>query len=232
MTEQKTRRVGSWTLGVVLIALGGCMLAYHFFPGFNYLVAAKLAPLVLVALGVEVLICAARPDVRKYDFLSIFVCLLVMGAALCVSLIPLVWDYISPMRAEKEYAMARQMEATLYEQLKDSDVSEASVYLSLSGSQSSSASVENLSGSEWISVNVGLTGPYAEQDAFTARAVEVARAAAALPVQVDELSIYWNHTGTVSAGQPANAALHLQGPYQLDWSAEAIAAHTEWILCE
>ena len=66
------RRVGSFTLGLSLILAGLVMLLYYFWPAFDFVAAARLAPLILVVLGAEVLFFAARPGQRRYDFLSVF----------------------------------------------------------------------------------------------------------------------------------------------------------------
>ena len=58
--QPKVRRVGFFTLGVALILTGGCIAASLMLQNFPLLTAAKLAPLVPVALGVEVLWANAR----------------------------------------------------------------------------------------------------------------------------------------------------------------------------
>lgn len=42
--EAPRRRVGSFTLGVCLIAAGVFFLCYHFVPGFDWKLALKVAP--------------------------------------------------------------------------------------------------------------------------------------------------------------------------------------------
>lgn len=76
------RRVGTLTLGVCLIACGVLFLCYFFVPHFNWELALKIAPAAgLIALGAEVLYFAARPERWKYDFLSVFLCLVLMVCA-------------------------------------------------------------------------------------------------------------------------------------------------------
>ena len=53
------RRIGSITLGVALMACGVCLLLFYFLPGFDYLLAVKLAPVCLIGLGAEVLFFSA-----------------------------------------------------------------------------------------------------------------------------------------------------------------------------
>lgn len=76
---RKVRRVGTLTFGLVLVATGALLILRTLLPGLNLRFAASLAPAVLIVLGVEVLLYAARPDVKlKYDGVSIFLCLLVL----------------------------------------------------------------------------------------------------------------------------------------------------------
>ena len=72
----KVRRVGTFSLGLMLVAIGAIQLAQIFMPNVNVLSVVKYAPVVLIVLGIEVLIYAARPDVKiKYDGISIFLCI-------------------------------------------------------------------------------------------------------------------------------------------------------------
>ena len=59
---QPLRRVGSFTLGVCLIAAGIFFLLAYFVPGFDWKLTLKIAPAAgLILLGGEVLFFAARP---------------------------------------------------------------------------------------------------------------------------------------------------------------------------
>ena len=86
------RRVGSFTLGVCLIAAGAFFLCYHFVPGFDWQLVVRIAPAAaLVLLGCEVLFFAARPGRWKYDFVSVLVCLVLMAGCYCMAMLPLLW---------------------------------------------------------------------------------------------------------------------------------------------
>ena len=76
------RRVGTVTLGVCLMAAGVLFLCYSFVPNFNWELALKIAPAAgLILLGCEVLYFAAKPQRWKYDFLSVFLCIVLMVSA-------------------------------------------------------------------------------------------------------------------------------------------------------
>lgn len=83
------RRVGSLTLGICLIAAGVFFLLYYFVPGFNWLLTLKIAPAAgLILLGCEVLYFACKPERWKYDFLSVFICLVLMICCFCLVSLP------------------------------------------------------------------------------------------------------------------------------------------------
>lgn len=76
------RRVGTFTLGVVLVTAGCGMLASLFWPGLDMLWLLKASPLILVALGVEVLLAARGGGKVRYDWLGMLLCAVLTGAAL------------------------------------------------------------------------------------------------------------------------------------------------------
>ena len=79
---QPLRRVGSFTLGVCLIAAGIFFLLAYFVPGVDWKLMLKIAPAAgLILLGCEVLYFAARPQRWKYDFLSVLLCIVLMVSA-------------------------------------------------------------------------------------------------------------------------------------------------------
>lgn len=78
------RRVGTFTLGVVLVLAGTAMLVSLFYPALDLVWALKCAPCILIALGVETLLAARTGGRVKYDWLGMLLCFLLTGAALCM----------------------------------------------------------------------------------------------------------------------------------------------------
>ena len=76
------RRVGTFTLGVVLVAAGLGMLASLLWPQVEIGWLLKASPLILVALGVETLLSARGGGRVKYDWLGMILCFLLVGAAM------------------------------------------------------------------------------------------------------------------------------------------------------
>ena len=76
------RRVGTFTLGAVLVAAGCGMLASLLWPQVEIGWLLKASPLILVALGAETLFSARGGGRVKYDWLGMLLCFLLVGAAM------------------------------------------------------------------------------------------------------------------------------------------------------
>lgn len=76
------RRVGTFTLGVVLVAAGCGMLASLLWPAFEIGWLLNASPLILVALGVETLLSVRGGGRVRYDWLGMLLCFLLVGAGL------------------------------------------------------------------------------------------------------------------------------------------------------
>ena len=92
---------------------GAALCVGLFFPNVDFLRLFKLSPLVLVALGCEVIFAAstAKGMRLKYDFLSMFVCFLLIVTALGAGMVPVALQYAGPGRSAAE----QRVEQELYE---------------------------------------------------------------------------------------------------------------------
>ena len=114
------RRVGSVTLGVCLAVTGICFLCYHFVPGFDWQLVLKIAPAAgLILLGGEVLYFACRPEKWKYDFLSVLVCLLLMGGCFGLSMLSAVWEELDPACRRNELKLGQEYTSALYTRISE-----------------------------------------------------------------------------------------------------------------
>lgn len=82
--EPRQRRVGTFTLGVVLVAAGAGMLASMLYPAFRPEWLLKASPCILILLGIETLLSARGGGRVKYDWLGMFLCFILVGTALCM----------------------------------------------------------------------------------------------------------------------------------------------------
>lgn len=178
------RRVGTFSMGLALIACGLCALAAYFVPGFPILTALKLAPLALVALGGEMVWHGLRQEAVRYDLLSLFLTLALLGAGCVASLVPLVVDYYQPGR----YEMVRgQIERQVDACLDGSRVYQANVFVSLSG-QLGLTDQEALEAAS-ASCELELYGPYDTPEAFAADCLDQTRALEG--VRLENLQFRW-----------------------------------------
>ena len=76
------RRVGTFTLGVVLVAAGLGMLASLLWPQVEIGWLLKASPLILVALGAETLLSTRNGGRVRYDWVGMLLCFLLVGAAM------------------------------------------------------------------------------------------------------------------------------------------------------
>ena len=232
------RRVGSFTLGACLIAAGIFFLLTYFVPGVDWKLMLKIAPAAgLILLGGEVLFFAARPGRWKYDFWSVLICLVLMGGCFCLSLLPVVWEEISPQRRQTELRLGQEYTAEVYDQIKTaaSEVRVKDIHGNAYLYSSKTETLRDLdAGGGHLSLTVVLFGDYDSVQAFAQdcrRVTDAVQQCSALP---DELRIAWapdNDPGqSLAAGtlqRVEQYTLELDGIAQLDWTTEQMAKQTE-----
>ena len=117
-TPKKVRRVGSIAFALVLIAAGVLLIVYQFVPQFDLLKILKFSPVILIALGIEMLVYSARPDVKvKFDWLAMLgtaFTLCVVGAA---ALLPLAISEWGPARSYAQSRIESQKTEAMYNAL-------------------------------------------------------------------------------------------------------------------
>lgn len=232
------RRVGSFTLGVCLIAAGIFFLLTYFVPGFPTQPVLRIVPAAgLVLLGGEVLFFAARPGRWNYDFWSVLICLMLMGGCFCLSLLPVVWEEISPQRRQTELRLGQEYTAEAYDRIKTA-APEVRVKDIRGNAYLYSSKTETLrdldAGDGHLSLTVELFGDYDSVQAFAQdcrRVTDAVQQCSALP---DELRIAWSpdndpeeSLGTGTLQQVEQYTLELVGIAQLDWTADQMAKQTE-----
>lgn len=83
-TSPRQRRVGTFTLGVVLVVSGGLMLVSMFWPRLDLRWALKCSPLILIGLGAETLLATRGGGKVRYDWVGMVLCFVLVCAALCL----------------------------------------------------------------------------------------------------------------------------------------------------
>ena len=238
LQDAPRRRVGSLTLGACLIAAGIFFLCYYFVPGFDWQLVVRIAPAAaLVLLGCEVLFFAARPGRWKYDFMSVFVCLVLIAVCMCLSFLPMVWSQIDPARGQNEMKLSKAYTTQVYEALRkeNPDLRLRDVYTNLYlYANDVNALQEVQPGDGHLSLTVMLYGPYDSTGAFAQDCRSVAGTVRAGTLQPDELRIVWSpdndpgqslDSGTLQRVE--QYTLELDGTVQLDWTADEMERQVE-----
>ena len=235
---QPLRRVGSFTLGVCLIAAGIFFLLAYFVPGVDWKLMLKIAPAAgLILLGGEVLFFAARPGRWKYDFWSVLICLVLMGGCFCLSLLPVVWDELGPERNQASMKLSQQYTADAYAQIRKSDPDapvkdiSGNVYL-YTGAVKTLEDIDG--GSGYVTLDVELSGSYGSVERFAQACRSMTDAVQQCRPQPDTLIFAWSpendpeeNLGTGTLQQVEQYTLELVGIAQLDWTADQMAKQTE-----
>lgn len=232
------RRVGSFTLGVCLIAAGIFFLLTYFVPGFPTQPVFRIVPAAgLVMLGGEVLFFAARPGHWKYDFWSVLICLVLMGGCFGLSLLPVVWEEIGPERNQASMKLSQQYTADAYAQIRKSDPDapvkdiSGNVYL-YTGAVKTLEDIDG--GSGYVTLDVELSGSYGSAEQFAQACRSMTDAVQQCRPQPDTLIFAWSpdndpeeSLGTGTLQQVERYTLKLVGIAQLDWTADQMAKQTE-----
>ena len=235
---QPLRRVGSFTLGVCLIAAGIFFLLAYFVPGVDWKLMLKIAPAAgLILLGGEVLFFAARPGRWKYDFWSVLICLVLMAGCFGLSLLPVVWDELGPERNQASMKLSQQYTADAYAQIRKSDPDapvkdiSGNVYL-YTGAVKTLEDIDG--GSGYVTLDVELSGSYGSAEQFAQACRSMTDAVQQCRPQPDTLIFAWSpdndpeeSLGTGTLQQVEQYTLELVGIAQLDWTADQMAKQTE-----
>ena len=235
---QPLRRVGSFTLGVCLIAVGIFFLLTYFVPGFDWKLMLKIAPAAgLILLGGEVLFFAARPGRWKYDFWSVLICLVLMAGCFGLSLLPVVWDELGPERNQASMKLSQQYTADAYAQIRKSDPDapvkdiSGNVYL-YTGAVKTLEDIDG--GSGYVTLDVELSGSYGSAEQFAQACRSLTDAVQQCRPQPDTLIFAWSpdndpeeSLGSGSLQNVEQYTLELVGIAQLDWTADQMAKQTE-----
>ena len=232
------RRVGSFTLGVCLIAAGIFFLLTYFVPGFPTQPVLRIVPAAgLVMLGGEVLFFAARPGRWKYDFWSVLICLVLMAGCFCLSLLPVVWDELGPERNQASMKLGQEYTTEAYDKIKqtapDVRVKNISGNAYLYSSEAKTLRDVN-AGNGYLSLTVELFGGYDSVQAFAQACRSMTDAVQQCRPQPDTLIFAWSpdndpeeSLGTGTLQQVERYTLKLVGIAQLDWTADQMAKQTE-----
>lgn len=183
----RVRRVGTFTMGITMILVGVLLVCSLLGWGLQLEWVFRFSPLILVALGVEVLVGAFSKGTKlKYDFLSIFVCGILTLAALAFSAVPFVLQYFGPSHELAE----RRVETEIYEKVLNSLPGEGLEMLNVSAAIQrpvQNAETASLQAGDYLTVSVTLSA--SDEADFLAKAMKINAALA--DVKTSNISVYY-----------------------------------------
>lgn len=116
----KSRRVGTFTLGLSLITFGTIFLIAVFKRDFNIIDVLKFSPIFLIILGVEILIYAfvSKEEKLKYDGVSIFLSVLIIVCSTIGSGVNIIYNTVFKQEMlERNYT--RQLERQVQDVIEE-----------------------------------------------------------------------------------------------------------------
>ena len=180
-TPKKVRRVGSIAFALVLIAAGVLLIVYQLVPQFDLLKILKFSPVILIALGIEMLVYCARPDVKvKFDWLAMLgtaFTLCIVGTA---ALLPLAISEWNPARDYARNRIESQKVDAMYSALTADPALKAklnSLNVEVRFFHEADGDYTLQSGDDCI-LYAALQGPYADAETFAADCMAVMQRAA------------------------------------------------------
>lgn len=180
-TPKKVRRVGSIAFALVLIAAGVLLIVYQLVPQFDLLKILKFSPVILIALGIEMLVYSARPDVKvKFDWLAMLgtaFTLCIVGTA---ALLPLAISEWSPARNYARNRIESQKADAMYSAMTADPALKAklnSLNVEVHFFHEADGDYTLQSGDDCI-LYAALQGPYADAETFAADCMAVMQRAA------------------------------------------------------
>lgn len=232
--QPKKRIVGLVTMALCLIVLGGILVARVFLPDLDYLFIARLTPLALVLLGIELLVAAIRHrnERVRLGVGSVLLSLLLIAGSLASAVVP---DYVYMMleHSQAERRVHQQLDNAIYEltvQAGAPAVEQVEWYVSVNTLRlTTDLDYTKLSGEDYVQARVRLTGPYRDAKAFAAdchKMLALLRQAApqldyASFYSFDEYRAYNQYIGD------ERYSLYVQGPWQLDLTAAEMEQRVE-----
>ncbi len=168
------RRVGSFTLGLCLIAAGIFFLFYYFVPKFDWMLTLKILPAAgIILLGIEVLYFASKPERWKYDFLSVVFCLILIGGCFCLMFVPTLLREYDPQQTLRRNELFDAYRTEVYEDFKQeaANIPIRNLYGGLNNYYSSADTLEELAkenSKQDIYLRIELEEAYPDAESFAA----------------------------------------------------------------
>lgn len=221
--QMPTRRVGTITMGLSLIVAGLVSVYGLINPNFDIITIAKLSPLILVFIGIEIIIAYfwGKGQKLRYDWLSGFICFLLITASLGFAVATPLVKYYGPDRHRTEERLSQEIYDSYYGRLKGIEkISGMSVYVSLNGIEyDKEMTSSDLSTGDNVRLRISLMEGYKTKQEFAKDVKEILGRLGNVNI-LDYLSFE-------SDGDELSFSLQLNDKFVMDMSAEKLAERVE-----
>lgn len=224
---QRVRRVGTLTMGLALIFAGCGLAAFLFWPQFDLALFLRFSPLLLILLGCEVIFFSlfSGPGVKlKYDFLSVFLCFVLIAGSFCLSTASLFFAYYTPQQAALRAQLKEELQARAYALLGEEEtVADCRCYLDLPeylAEGQAAPTLEDPGPGAHMGLQVTLRGGYDDPQAFADDCARVRDLLARGGLALDGLYFIWSEETPTAYRE---FCLDLDGPFELDGTPAQLA---------
>lgn len=215
---KKVRRVGTFTMGCVMILAGATILCSGILGWDNLMLIAKLSPIVLILLGVEVLVASfAQKAKLKYDVFGVILSSLVVCFVAAVSL-GYQWFFVQMPQAEKTERLAKAyISDKLYASVNKEGIKNMTINLSRPMGQWEIQNVQQAIQNSDIFLNINLQPEYSQPSKLAEKAVEINEV---IKQQLSGISLDFLYVSYTAENQETqgNISLELTGRYSFDQS--------------
>lgn len=229
---EKVRRVGSITMALALITVGVLLVLKTFIPGIDLVMIARLSPLLLVFLGIEMLISNTFAKDRriKYDILGIFVCIILIGVSMMASILP---DIITKSinseqvsrRLSKEFSAAGQKELSTTSPFESATVEG---YISVSDTAfSNNMKLSDISIEQYVQFRVYFNSTFETKEEFANACHEVSNVIAKTVPHVDYASFYSSNNNSDRYTGEKRFIMYVDNYYQFNQNADRFLQYVQ-----
>ncbi len=226
-SAKKVRRVGTFTMGCVMIVVGVAILCSSILGWDNLMLLAKLAPIVLILLGVEVLVASFVQKAKlKYDVFGVILSSLVV-CVLVTAAVGYQWVFVQLPKVEKIERMAQDyISDKLYESVNREGISDVRVHFSRQMNQWAEENIQETMKNSDIFLDITLQPEYAQPDRLAEKAVEIN---GVIKQQFSEIGLNFIHISYRAQNQETknSSNLYLQGRYAFDQNAAQLEQNVQ-----
>lgn len=213
------RRIGILTMGVALIFTGVVALVATFRPSIDLTLIFKLSPALFILLGLEILISSFRhkSERLRFDFLSGFICFLLVCGGIFLSALPTVWNYFGPPAIQAREQLRDKAETDIYNRLRDNHEIR-DFYLNVDHSYFTNDfgfTVSTDGNALHLYPNFELAGPYKNEQEFAAASRAILDRLADAPYSIKQVLFKYNN-------DIINYELSVSDLFQMNMSTEAL----------